>query len=155
MTELLAKESLNHLSLTSLCLSLGKSTKLPLLTFFYVNLAEKFQILPFIGSHEGGVTCNGVSEPPMLNIHFLSRSFWSELKFCLALGSVYTIWRVIMPKELAHIFFSEPLNHPISEFCNQRTEMAQTPDLECWQNSTPKSGMNHFSSLKNGQVTAF
>ena len=37
---------------------------------FYVNLAEKFQILPFIGSHERGVTCNGVSEPPMLNIHF-------------------------------------------------------------------------------------
>ena len=37
---------------------------------FYVNLAEKFQILPFIGSHESGVTCNGVSEPPMLNIHF-------------------------------------------------------------------------------------
>ena len=36
---------------------------------FYVNLAEKFQILPFIGSHESGVTCNGVSEPPMLNIH--------------------------------------------------------------------------------------
>ena len=35
---------------------------------FYVNLAEKFQILPFIGSHESGVTCNGVSEPPMLNI---------------------------------------------------------------------------------------
>ena len=77
MTELLAKESLNHLSLTSLCLSLGKSTKLPLLTFFYVNLAEKFQILPFIGSHERGVTCNGVSEPPMLNIHFLS-NIWGE-----------------------------------------------------------------------------
>ena len=44
---------------------------------FYVNLAEKFQILPFIGSHESGVTCNGVSEPPMLNIHFLS-NIWGE-----------------------------------------------------------------------------
>ena len=35
----------------------------------YVSLAEKFKILPFIGSHERGVTCKGVSEPPMLNIH--------------------------------------------------------------------------------------
>ena len=59
------------------------------------------------------------------------------------------------PKELAHIFFSKPLNHPLSELCNQWTEMPQTSDLDCWQNSTPKSGMNHFCSLKNGQVTAF
>ena len=46
---------------------------------FYVNLAEKFQILPFIGSHERGVTCNGVSEPPMLNIHFLSNIWGKDL----------------------------------------------------------------------------
>ena len=55
MTVLLAMESLNLPCLTSIHLSLGKSLK--------------FQILPFIGSHERGVTCKGVSEPPMLNIH--------------------------------------------------------------------------------------
>ena len=69
MTVLLAMESLNLPCLTSIYLSLGKSLKLPLLTLFYVSLALKFQILPFIGSHERGVTCKGVSEPPMLNIH--------------------------------------------------------------------------------------
>ena len=69
MTVLLAMESLNLPCPTSIYLSLGKPLKLPPLTLFYVSLALKFQILPFIGSHERGVTCKGVSEPPMLNTH--------------------------------------------------------------------------------------
>ena len=70
MTELLAKESLNHLSLTNIPLFKPQEINEASAThIFYVNLAEKFQILPFIGSHERGVTCKGVSEPPMLNIH--------------------------------------------------------------------------------------
>ena len=68
---------------------------------FYVNLAEKFQILPFIGSHERGVTCNGVSEHPMLNIHFSVQHLGG--KRCPYIGPSITnniVIRQLFPKVL-------------------------------------------------------